>query len=488
MPRTARSLRQAEAVELHEVVEALEGRGAGAGLRLVGDGATSVGAAVHDSRAVVPGCLYCCIPGAAHDGHDFAPGAVADGAAALLVERHLPLEVPQLVAPSVRAAIGPVASVLAGEPSASLEVVGVTGTNGKTTTVHLLAAVLAAAGRSCGMIGTLTGARTTPEAPELQAQLAAMVHDGRDAVAMEVSSHALDQRRVDGTRFRVGVFTNLSQDHLDHHATMEAYFAAKARLFTPDLCDVAVVNRDDPRGRLLAEVAAVPTRTYGLDDAADLMLGADGSSFTWRGVPMRLALPGRFNVANALAAATAAAELGIEPEAVAAGLAQAGVVAGRFERVDVGQPFLAVVDYAHTPDGLAELLDAARELTPGRVIVVFGAGGDRDPAKRPLMGEAASSRADRVVLTTDNPRSEDPAAIIEAVRRGIDDETDLLVEPDRAAAIAAAVAAAGPDDAVVVAGKGHETTQVVGDVTSPFDDREVLGAALRAAGWTEETR
>ncbi|MCB0964618.1 MAG: UDP-N-acetylmuramoyl-L-alanyl-D-glutamate--2,6-diaminopimelate ligase [Acidimicrobiales bacterium] len=471
-------------MELHEVIRALEGRAAGADPRLVGDPAVAVTVAVHDSRAVAPGCLYCCIPGARHDGHDFAGGAVEAGATALLVERELDLPVPQLVVPSVREAIGPVAALLAGDPSEHLEVVGVTGTNGKTTTTHLLAAILEAAGRSCGTIGTLTGARTTPEAPELQAQLAAMVAEGRDAVAMEVSSHALDQHRVDGTRFRVGVFTNLSQDHLDHHETMEAYFAAKARLFTPELCDVAVVNRDDTRGRLLAEVAAVPTRSYGLDDVADLVLSASGSAFTWRGQPVHLPLPGRFNVANALAAATAAAELGIGADAVAAGLAAAGVVAGRFERVEVGQPFLAVVDYAHTPEGLAELLGAARELTAGRVIVVFGAGGDRDHSKRPLMGEAAAAGADLVVLTTDNPRSEDPAAIISAVRAGIDDETDLLVEPDRAAAIAAAVGAAGPDDAVVVAGKGHETTQVVGTEATPFDDRLVLADAIAATGWS----
>jgi UDP-N-acetylmuramoyl-L-alanyl-D-glutamate--2,6-diaminopimelate ligase len=458
-------------------------------LALTGPADVSVGRAQHDSRAVVAGSVFCCVPGAAHDGHDHAAEAVAAGAAALLCERPLGLDVPEVRVESVREAMGPLAAVLAGRPSDHLAVVGVTGTNGKTTTVHLLAAVLEAAGRSCGVIGTLTGARTTPEAPDLQAQLADLRSEGRAAVAMEVSSHALDLHRVDGTRFRVAVFTNLSRDHLDHHGDMAAYFAAKARLFEPDLADVAVVNLDDPHGRLLRDAARLRSVGYELADAEDLVLGPSGSTFTWRGASVRLGLAGRFNVANALAAATAAGELGVHPDQVAAGLAAAGPVPGRFERVEVGQPFLAVVDFAHTPDGLEQLLNAGRELAHGgRLLVVFGAGGDRDPTKRPAMGEAAARLADVVVLTSDNPRHEDPAAIISEVHHGMEDTTNVHIEPDRRAAIAYAVAQAAPGDVLLVAGKGHESTQTIGDVVAPFDDREVLRDHLLAAGHGEVSR
>ncbi|CAN5771859.1 UDP-N-acetylmuramoyl-L-alanyl-D-glutamate--2,6-diaminopimelate ligase [soil metagenome] len=439
--------------------------------------------ATHDSRAVGPGTLFCCIPGAVHDGHDHAPEAVAAGAAALLVERPLGLGVPELRVPSARAAMGPLAAELAGRPSDALAVVGITGTNGKTTTTHLLAAILEAAGLPCGVIGTLTGARTTPEAPELQERLAAMVGEGKAAVAMEVSSHALDLHRVDGTHFRVAVFTNLSRDHLDHHGDMASYFQAKARLFEPDRCDLAVVNLDDPHGRLLRDAAVVPCEGFSLDDAEDLVLDAAGSTFRWRGAEVHLELAGRFNVSNALAAATSAAALGATPDQVAAGLAAAGAVAGRFERVDVGQGFLAVVDYAHTPDGLDQLLTTARELAgEARVLIVFGAGGERDHSKRPMMGEVAARLADVVIVTTDNPRGEDPAAIISQVQNGMDDPRDLRIEPDRRAAIELAVAAARAGDVVLVAGKGHETTQTVGSVITDFDDRVVLRDALIAAG------
>ncbi|MGN6693414.1 MAG: Mur ligase family protein, partial [Aquihabitans sp.] len=379
---------------LRDLLTAATGRGSLDALDGVGDLDVDVRSTTHDSWQVVPGTLFCCVPGAAFDGHDFAAGAVADGAVALLVERRLDLDVPQLVTPSVRRAMGPVAAAVLGFPSDSLGLVGITGTNGKTTVAHLIAAMADAAGRTCGVIGTLTGARTTPEAPELQAQLAAMRDDGGDLVAMEVSSHALDLHRVDGTRFRVAVFTNLSQDHLDHHGTMEAYFAAKARLFGPDLCDLAVLNLDSPHGRLLADTAAVPFVGYSFADVEDLVITAEGSRFRWRGRQVEARLPGRFNVSNALAAATAAEQMGLPLDAIVEGLASAPLVDGRFERIDQGQPFLAAVDYAHTPDGLRQLLGAARELTAGRVIVVFGAGGDRDHGKRPQMGEAAGELAD----------------------------------------------------------------------------------------------
>jgi UDP-N-acetylmuramoyl-L-alanyl-D-glutamate--2,6-diaminopimelate ligase len=463
-----------------DLVDALEGRAPAAELVTVGTTTAELGRAVHDSRAVEAGDVFCCVTGAHHDGHDHAPAAVAAGAALLVCERPLGLGVPELRVRSVRAAMGPIAAALVGHPSERLEVVGITGTNGKTTVAHLLAATLEAAGRSCGVIGTLTGTRTTPEAPELQDRLATLADDGTRAVAMEVSSHALDLHRVDGTRFRVAVFTNLSRDHLDHHGDMAAYFQAKARLFEPELSDAAVCNLDDPYGRLLVDAARIPTVGYSLADAEDLELGPSGSRFRWRGADVELPLAGRFNVSNALAVATVAAELGLEPAEVARGLAGGAPVPGRFERVDVGQGFLAVVDYAHTPDGLEQLLRSARELVAGRVIVVFGAGGDRDRSKRAPMGEVASRLADVVVLTTDNPRSEAPAAIISEVRRGMEDDVDLRVEPDRRAAIALAVAEAADGDVVVVAGKGHETTQVIGDDVRPFDDRAELRAALGA--------
>ncbi|MCB9373608.1 MAG: UDP-N-acetylmuramoyl-L-alanyl-D-glutamate--2,6-diaminopimelate ligase [Microthrixaceae bacterium] len=441
--------------------------------------ALAVTGVAHDSRAVAEGDLFCCVPGALADGHEHAGAAVAAGAVALLCERPLDLPVPQIVVARTRPAMGPAADEVYGHPSRSLLVAGVTGTNGKTTTVHLLASILEHADRPAAVIGTLTGARTTPEAPDLQRLLAAYVADGVAAVAMEVSSHALAMHRVDGTRFRVAVFTNLSADHLDFHPTMEDYFQAKARLFTPELADAAVVNVDDPRGRLLRDAALVPTEGFSADAVEGLAVGRASSRCRWRGHDVTVPLGGRFNVANALAALEAAITLGIEPAAAAEGLAAAGPVPGRFETVDAGQPFTVVVDYAHTPDGLDRVLATARELAgDGRVIVVFGCGGDRDRAKRPMMGEVAARRADRVVLTSDNPRSEDPATIISQVRSGIEDDRTLLVEPDRRRAIALALEEAAPGDLVVVAGKGHESVQVLGDATVPFDDRAVVRELL----------
>ena len=437
----------------------------------------------HDSRSVAPGDLFCCIAGANHDGHDLAAAAVEAGAAALLCERPVGVGVTEVVVGSVREAIGPVAATLAGDPSRALSVVGVTGTNGKTTTVHLLVSIFEAAGLPAAMIGTLTGTRTTPEAPELQDQFASMVADGRQAVAVEVSSHALDLHRVDGTSFAVTVFLNLSRDHLDHHRDMAAYFAAKARLFEPDLSKRAVVNLDDPHGRLLRDAATIPTVGFSMADAQDLVLATDRSTFTWRGRKVDLALPGRFNVQNALAAATAAAEAGLDLDAIAAGLTAAGPVPGRFETVNEGQRFLAVVDFSHTPDGLEQMLNAARELAgDGRVLLVFGAGGDRDRSKRPLMGAVAARLADVVVVTSDNPRTEDPDEIIEEVKRGMEDLAGVSTERDRREAIALAVSEARPGDVLVVAGRGHETTQDFGDRVVDFDDRIVLREAILAAG------
>jgi UDP-N-acetylmuramoyl-L-alanyl-D-glutamate--2,6-diaminopimelate ligase len=448
---------------------------------VVGDPDVVVTGTTHDSRAVRPGDLYCCVPGARTDGHDHAPGAVAAGAVALLCERPLGLGVPEVRVPSVRRAMGPVAAAVAGHPSRALTVLGITGTNGKTTVVSLLGSILDAAGWPSATIGTLTGARTTPEAPELQARLAEAVRSGARAVAMEVSSHALDLHRIDGTRVAVAGFTNLSPDHLDHHETMEAYFTAKARLFTPELSDRAVVCTDEPHGRLLRDSAQIPTVGVGLDDVEGLELGPTASRFRWRGLDVTLPLVGRFNVRNALVAAEVAVAAGVAPEDVARGLAATPPVPGRMEAVDAGQPYAVVVDYAHTPDGIEQVVATLREVSAGRIVIVFGCGGDRDAAKRPLMGEAAAA-ADLVVLTSDNPRSEDPGAIIEAVRAGIPPDTDLVVEPEREVAIARALAAATAGDTVLLAGKGHETTQTIGDRVIPFDDREVARRLLGGGG------
>jgi UDP-N-acetylmuramoyl-L-alanyl-D-glutamate--2,6-diaminopimelate ligase len=438
---------------------------------------------VHDTRAVARGALFCCVPGSHVDGHTLAPDAVARGAVALLAQRPVDVDVPQLQVPSVREAMGPVAASFWGHPSRDLAVVGVTGTSGKTTTTHLLGAIASAAGRPAEVIGTLSGARTTPEAPELQAALARARAEGRTTVAMEVSSHALALGRVRGTRFAVAVFTNLSHDHLDFHRDLEDYFAAKARLFRPDLAEAAVVNADDPYGARLLADAAVPTEPYSLADAEHLEVGAARCRFRWRGQLVELPLGGRFNASNALAAATAAAHLGIDVAAIAAGLSSAPPVPGRFEPVHAGQPFAVLVDYAHKPGALESALLAARDAAGGgRVLLVFGAGGDRDRTKRPEMGEVAARLADRVLLTSDNPRGEDPLAIIDAVRTGMARIDTLTIEPDRAAAIAQALAEARAGDVVLIAGKGHEAVQIVGDATLPFDDRAVARDALLALG------
>jgi len=454
------------------------------GSRLGGDPATDVTFITRDSAAVRPGTLFCCLPGHRVDGHDFAPEAVASGAVALLCERPLDLDVSQVVVTDARVAMAPMAAALYEHPSRRLAVAGVTGTNGKTTTTLMLEAVLETAGRSAGVIGTLSGARTTPEADELQALMARMAAEGRQAVAMEVSSHALAQHRVDATWFSVAVFTNLSQDHLDFHGSMEEYFRAKASLFDPSRAAAAVVNADDPHGRLLLQTARIPTRPFSRADAVDLETGAAGSTFGWEGEAVTLRLGGTFNVMNALAAAAAARELGVEPGDVAAGLSSVESVPGRFEPVDAGQAFTVVVDYAHTPAGLEQALTAARQIAgSGRVVTVFGCGGDRDRAKRPAMGEVATRLADLAVLTTDNPRSERPEAIAEEVQAGAGRPEVLVLEPDRRAAIALAFASARPSDVVVIAGKGHETTQIIGGTELAFDDREVAREELhRMAG------
>jgi UDP-N-acetylmuramoyl-L-alanyl-D-glutamate--2,6-diaminopimelate ligase len=458
-------------------------------LRAQGDlSAAEVTSVVHDSRLVAPGALFCCLVGRTTDGHEHAPDAAARGAVALLVERPLDVDVPQVVVADARAAMAPVAATLFGHPSRKMAVVGVTGTNGKTTVTHLLEAVLRAGGRTAAVIGTLSGARTTPEAPELQAQLAGLASRGTTAVAMEVSSHALVQHRVDATWFEVVAFTNLSQDHLDYHGSMDEYFEAKSRLFDPARARVGVINVDDPWGERLLASTRLAVRPYSLADATDLVVARNGSTFLWDGRPVHLRLSGTFNVSNALAAAAIARELGVDAEAVAAGLGGLSTVPGRFERVDEGGPVAVVVDYAHTPDGLEHALSAARQMAvgppgpAGRVVAVFGCGGDRDKAKRPAMGEVATRLADVAILTSDNPRSEDSLAIIDEVRAGVRRPEVLMVEPDRRAAIALAIAEAEPGDVVVIAGKGHETVQVTAGTATPFDDRVVAREELSRVG------
>ena len=434
-----------------------------------------------DSRRAVPGTLFCCVPGARTDGHLHAADAVSRGATALLCDHFLDLGATQVqVDGGVRPAMASVAAAFFGYPARSLDTVGVTGTNGKTTVTHLVRTVLEADGRPTGLIGTLGGARTTPESPDLQRMLAGLVADGARAVSMEVSSHALTQHRVDGIVFDVAAFTNLSRDHLDHHGTMEQYFEAKASLFRPDRCRHAVVFADDPWGaRLLERLAGTPTTRVSRAEATDVDLDVGSSTFRWRGHRVHLPLSGRFNVDNALVAATVAGLLGVDDATVAAGLASAPTVPGRMEVVAPGLPVSVLVDYAHTPAGLDVALRAARELAGGgRVFCVFGCGGDRDRGKRPEMGRVASELADVVVLTSDNPRSEDPSAIIDEVHAGCSGPADVTVEPERSAAIRTAVGAAAPGDVVLVAGKGHEGTQTTGDVAVPFDDRVEAARAL----------
>jgi UDP-N-acetylmuramoyl-L-alanyl-D-glutamate--2,6-diaminopimelate ligase len=393
--------------------------------------------------------------------------------------------------------MGPISAALFEHPSRRMTVVGVTGTNGKTTVTDLLESIFRVAGSPPGVVGT-TGVRmngrpmpfdrTTPEGPDLQRLLARMAKEGVRSVAMEVSSHGLDQRRVDGTRFRCAVFTNLSQDHLDYHGTMEAYFDAKARLFTTDLSDRAVVNVDVVEGRELVERATVPVVRFGLGPgvdvrATDVEVTGSGAIFTVNGVRVRSRLRGRFNVSNCLAAFAAAREVGIDDESIVAGIEGLAGVPGRLEPVQAGQPFDVLVDYAHSPDSLENVLRAVRDLTAGRVIVVFGCGGDRDRGKRPLMGETATRLADLSVVTSDNPRSEDPDAIMAHIEPGARKGGGaFLLQADRRTAIRLAIGEARPGDVVLIAGKGHETGQEFGDRTVAFDDREVAAEELRLAG------
>lgn len=472
-------------------------------IEISGDGDVEVSALAYDSRRVSPGTLYFAVPGHTADGHDFAPLAVQAGAEAVVVERLLELEpyVVQACVSDARAAMAHAAVRFYDDPTADLRVAGITGTNGKTTTAFLLRHLLEAGGTPTGLLGTVTRIvggteetveRTTPEAIDLQATFRRMLEAGDRACAMEVSSHALSLRRSDGIRFAVATFTNLTQDHLDFHADMEDYFQAKRRLFVTGAAERAVVNLDDPYGeRLLAELDPVTSFSAAGDPRADyraldVAFDVKGARFRCAGsdaeAEVEMPLPGRFNVENALAAIATAGELGVPLTDAAAALGRAARVPGRFEPIDEGQPFAVLVDYAHTPDSLENVLNAARQLTEGRVICAFGCGGDRDREKRPVMGEIGARLSDVCVVTSDNPRSENPAAIVDEILVGVpaDGPAEVLVEVDRRAAIALALDTAGPGDVVVIAGKGHEQGQeFAGGRKVPFDDRDVAREELR---------
>ncbi len=450
----------------------------------------------YDNRAVGRGTLFFCVRGFTRDGHDFAAEAVQRGAAALVVDHCLELPVPQVLVPDVRSAMAPTAAAFYGDPTSDLQVAGVTGTNGKTTTAYLIRGLLEATGRRTGLLGTVTSIiggvehaveRTTPEAIDLQRTFREMLQGGDVACAMEVSSHALELGRADAIHFAVAVFTNLTQDHLDFHPTMEDYFRAKRRLFTALDPAASVINVDDEYGRRLAAELDRPV-TFGIDSAdADYRATGIETSLqrtnfvihTQDGAhAVRSPLRGRFNVLNVLGAVAAVRAMGIPLHTALSAIETAGQVPGRFQPVDEGQPFAVLVDYAHTPDSLENVLNAARPLAEGSLRVVFGAGGDRDRGKRPLMGEIAARLADHVIVTSDNPRSEDPEAIIGEILAGIDRPVEH--DPDRRRAIQQAIASAGPGDVVVIAGKGHEQGQEFENGRKiPFDDVGVAQAALR---------
>ncbi len=454
----------------------------------------------YDNRAVVPGALFFCVPGFTRDGHDFAADAIARGASALVVGRRLGTDVPEILVEDVRAAMAPAAVRFFGDPTEQLTVIGVTGTNGKTTSTFLVRELLEADGRQTGLLGTVTSViggiehpvqRTTPEAIDLQRTFREMLERGDAACAMEVSSHALELHRVDAIHFDLALFTNLTQDHLDFHPTMEAYFQAKRRLFRELAPRHAVINVDDAYGaRLARELPDAVTFALGASAAyraTDVHTGLEGSAFTVHGpgLEVELASPlrGRFNVYNVLGAFAASMTLGVGLETAVRAVETAGQVPGWFQPVDEGQDFAVLVDYAHTPDSLENVLQAARDLTSGHLHVVFGCGGDRDRGKRPLMGEIARTAADRVIVTSDNPRSEDPEAIIDEILTGAG--PDVEHNPDRREAIELAISGAGAGDVVVIAGKGHEQGQeFAGGRKVPFDDATVAREVLRGAALT----
>jgi UDP-N-acetylmuramoyl-L-alanyl-D-glutamate--2,6-diaminopimelate ligase len=459
-------------MRLDEAITALEPR------EIVGGGPVELADLAYDAREVTSGALFFCVRGAKADGHDFAAEAVERGAVALVVERPLDIAVPQLVVSDSRGAMAVVADAFFGHPTRDLTVAAVTGTNGKTTTAHLMLSILDAAGKRPGLLGNIErrvgsdsrpAVLNTPEAIDLQRLFREMLDAGNESVAMEASSHASALHRLDRTRFAVLVFTNLTQDHLDFHGSMDDYFEAKRRLFAQ--ADAAAVNVGDPYGRRLADELP-DALTFGVTEGA-----AVGPAALER---IDLKLRGGFNVENALGALAAGRLLGFDDETIRHGIEALEVVPGRFEPVEAGQPFRVIVDFAHTPDSLKRVLRAARELTDGRVICVFGAGGDRDRTKRPKMGRAVAEGADVVVVTSDNPRTEDPIAIIEDIVEGTGPGAEI--EPDRALAIERALRLAHEGDVVLIAGLSPEQGRHIGGESFPWDDREVAREALRRIG------
>ena len=475
--------------------------------RIVGEPPRSVSSLAADSRRVEPGGCFVAVPGFKQDARRFIPEAVRRGATLVVTEGEpvAGLSVAQVLVPAARASLARLASAWYGHPSRALTLVGITGTNGKTTTSYLVEALLRARGLATGVIGTIQyvlgeerrpAHQTTPEALELQGMLALMRERGIRGVAMEVSSHALALARVDGLAFDVAVFTNLTQDHLDFHGTLDAYRLAKRRLFellaaSPKPARTAVVNGDDASAAAMVRGLDLSVLTFGLGAGArvravEYASSLDGIRMTVETPGGRLVLTspliGEHNVLNLLGAIATGLALGLELPAIGTALSAVGAVPGRFEQVRAGQPFLVVVDYAHTPDALERVLTTARKLTAGRLGVVFGCGGDRDRGKRPIMGELAARLADRVWVTSDNPRTERPEAIVDEVVAGIRragaDASRYLAQPDRRDAIRGALDWAKSGDTVVIAGKGHETYQIVGANVLPFDDREIARTIL----------
>ncbi|WP_372630760.1 UDP-N-acetylmuramoyl-L-alanyl-D-glutamate--2,6-diaminopimelate ligase [Cohnella sp.] len=479
--------------------------------RVVGDAAVDVRSLEADSRKARQGCLFFCLPGHTVDGHDYAEQALAQGAAALVVSRELPVSAPQLVVPDTRQALALIADYFYGRPSHKLKPIGVTGTNGKTTTTYLIERIWADAGVSAGVIGTIETryagqsfpmSGTTPDVLELQTILHGMAGAGTQRCVMEVSSHALHQGRVKGCDFRTAIFTNLTQDHLDYHGTMEAYEAAKGLFFSrlgnsysddPRERKYAVLNVDDEASARFAKLTSAEVLTYGIANeavlrASDVAITASGTSFRLESPfgdrQVNLKLVGKFNVYNALAALGAVLCEGIGLDEAVRSLEQIPGVPGRVEPVDAGQAYAVIVDYAHTPDGLENVLNTVKELASGKVICVFGCGGDRDAKKRPIMGRIAAELADDIIVTSDNPRTEDPERILKDIEAGLTEagvSADRYeLEPNRRAAIEKAVDRASPGDVVLIAGKGHETYQIIGRETHDFDDRLVAKEAIRS--------
>jgi len=475
------------------------------GAEVRGDTSVMISGITHDSRKVSSGDIYVCIPGFKQDGHDFAETAIKAGAKALAVDHYLNLDIPQVKVGDTRQAAGLLAAEVYGNPSRHLELVGVTGTNGKTTVTHLIEKIAQTGGKQSGLIGTLgtriagreiPGNHTTPESTDVQKLLSKMVNSGVNLAAMEVSSHALDLGRVNGCTFRAGIFTNLTQDHLDYHQHMENYLNAKSLLFSGmNEYDhqFAVLNEDDPACELLKRKAACRVVTYGFKSKADywadqIKLSDRGAEFEviFKGIKTAVftSTPGKFSVYNALAAFAWGIETGFTVDVVTQALENIQGVPGRFQSIRKGQPFQVIIDYAHTPDGLMNVLETAREITSGKLITVFGCGGDRDRQKRPLMGEAAGRLSDFIVITSDNPRTEEASKIIEDILPGVNGNAYTVLE-DRRQAIYYACSIASAGDTIVIAGKGHEDYQIIGTEKIHFDDREEVELVLRGTGYVE---